>query len=304
MNSYITSGGLIVINRLLATQGPLTFTRAQLGSGVVTSVEAARARTSLITPVVNAEIYEVRYEGGEAVVSIQYSNAALAQGFWCKELGIFCRNPDNPAQEILYGYTTFGDTSDWIAARSALSNSVYTRLYKPHYIVSDVNEVSFTVTPGLMVSKEEFDRGVAQIMEIETADAAALWQYARAKLGHTPYTLDQAVDEIHADSHIRDIDVAALRQTLRAKTGHTDLTLQQADAALTALTADSAAQLIDVTLTEANTQGYPFTNKKQTVALSPAREHRVHRRLDAGRRRGLQLRRDTYIRQVNQWIQG
>ena len=45
--SYLTNAGLVVLNKVLASGGPLNFTRAELGSGVETSEANCRARTSL-----------------------------------------------------------------------------------------------------------------------------------------------------------------------------------------------------------------------------------------------------------------
>ena len=48
LKAYLTAAGSAVVAKLLASQGALEFTRAELGSGSVSSEAAARARTSLV----------------------------------------------------------------------------------------------------------------------------------------------------------------------------------------------------------------------------------------------------------------
>ena len=50
LKAYVTTKGNEAITRLLAAQGALKITRAELGSGAAASEAEARARTSLIEP--------------------------------------------------------------------------------------------------------------------------------------------------------------------------------------------------------------------------------------------------------------
>jgi hypothetical protein len=185
LTSYITNTGITVMNKLLASKGPLTFTRGQLGSGTVTSDSAAKARTSLVTPITDAPLSKVAYEGGVAVVEVQYLNSNLTQGFFVKEIGIWCRNPDNSAQEILYCYVAVGDNGDWIAPKTS---AVYDRRYKIETIIDAIQNVSVVVTPGLSVSVEDFDAEQTLVRNIIDTDVGAVYQYARAKFSELEVT--------------------------------------------------------------------------------------------------------------------
>ena len=169
--SYITNAGIEVIKKLMASKGPLVFKRGQLGSGTVTSADAARARTSLVTPVVNAPLVGVAYAGGAATVEIQYSNENLTQGFFVREIGLWCQDPDNSANEILYCYAAVGDNGDWMAPKTS---AVYFRTYKIESVVDSATSVTVTATPGLMVSKEEFNAESTLVRQIIDADVGAV----------------------------------------------------------------------------------------------------------------------------------
>lgn len=154
MASFVTVNGQAVINKLLATQGPLHFTRAELGDGVAASEEAARERESLIHKTADAVLTRIAYEGGQATVEIQYNNSLLVTGFNVNEIALYCQDPDDEDKEVLYDYATFGETPDWIAPAAL---ATYVRTYKLGVVVSDVTPITINVSPGAMVTREEFD---------------------------------------------------------------------------------------------------------------------------------------------------
>lgn len=153
MEAYLTSAGLAVLNKIIAAKGTLTFTKAELGSGVVTGEAACRARTSLANKITDASLVSVSFEGGEAVVTTQYSNAGLASGFFVNEIGIYVKDPTT-SNSVLYCYVTFGDNPDWIAPASSAQ---YVRTYDVVTIISSAASVAITASPSAMVTQKEFD---------------------------------------------------------------------------------------------------------------------------------------------------
>ena len=155
MAAYLTTAGLTVLNKVIASQGPLEFTKAELGSGVCSDEAACRARTSLVTKKTDAIISGARYEGGEAKISVQYVNTNLQTGFFVNEVGLYVKDPDTSAQ-VLYCYATFGDgsTPDWIAPASS---ATYTRVYDIATIIANVSSVTVNVSPSAMVSLADFE---------------------------------------------------------------------------------------------------------------------------------------------------
>lgn len=137
--SYLTAGGLVVLNKVIASTGKLEFTKAELGSGVCTGEAACRARTSLVQKITDASLVEAEYTGGEARISVQYNNTGLANGFFVNEVGLYVKDPQTN-EDVLYCYSTFGDTPDWIAPASAAQ---YIRTYDIITVVTD--QVTVTV---------------------------------------------------------------------------------------------------------------------------------------------------------------
>ena len=149
--SYLTNAGMVVLNKVLASGGPLNFTRAELGSGVETSEANCRARTSLKNKIADASLVSVAYEGGEAKISVQYVNTGLATGFFVNEVGIYAKDPTTHA-DVLYCYATFGDTPDWIAPASSAQ---YIRTYDIITIISSVQTVTVEVAPSTLATYEQ-----------------------------------------------------------------------------------------------------------------------------------------------------
>lgn len=158
MGTYITNGGNAVIAALLAEQGPLTFTRAEIGSGIVTSEDAARERTSLISKVADAELISCTLSGGIATIALSYNNSEQNNDISIGEVGVFCKDPNDATQEVLYAYCTFGDTPDVIVASTT---ALYSRTYKVLTFVSSLTDVSVVVTPGGYVSQAELESALA-----------------------------------------------------------------------------------------------------------------------------------------------
>ena len=153
MEAYLTSAGLNVLNKIIASKGTLVFTKAEFGSGKVTGEAACRARTSLAAKTADASLVKVTYEGGEAVVSTQYSNAGLAAGFFVNEIGIYVKDPTT-SNSVLYCYVTFGDNPDWIAPASSAQ---YVRTYDVVTIISSAASVQVQASPSAMVTQKEFE---------------------------------------------------------------------------------------------------------------------------------------------------
>ena len=157
LNAYLTNKGYEVLNRLLASQGTLEIVSAELGKGVILDETAARLRTSLLQKVCDADLVSVDFEGGEARIRVQYSNAGLKTGFFVNEIGIFVKNPAGGAN-VLYCYVSFGENPDWIAPESSAQ---YIREYDIKTIISNLPNVTITSTPSVLVSREELNNVVA-----------------------------------------------------------------------------------------------------------------------------------------------
>ena len=157
MEAYLTNAGMAVLNKVLASQGPLNFVRADVGDGKCTEEAACRARTSLVSKTGEATFVRAALKGGQATISIIYQNEGLETGFFVNEIGLYVEDPTTNSP-VLYCYVTFGDYPDWIAPESS---AVYTRTYDIITIVSNVSTVNVTTSPSTVVSMEDFNNVIA-----------------------------------------------------------------------------------------------------------------------------------------------
>lgn len=196
LEAYLTTAGLNVLTKLMASRGPLKFIKAELGDGKCSGEEACRARTSLVKKVAEATFVGARYEGGEAKITTQYENEGLDTGFFVNEIGLYVQDPDS-ASAVLYCYATFGDNPDWIAPESSAR---YVRTYDIITIVSNVASVEVNVSPSAMVDQEEFDERLAEV----GGAILALESYVMTRLGHNTTNLDklQGVDITGAEANM------------------------------------------------------------------------------------------------------
>ena len=164
MAAYLTTKGLSVLNQVIASQGPLQITKAELGSGVVTGESACRARTSLANKICDATFAAAKYKGGEAILSVAYQNTGLSTGFFVNEIGIYAIDPST-GTSVLYCYATFGDTPDWIAP---VSSAGYSRVYDVSVIISNVASVNVNISSSALVTVADFD------IAMRTVDTALL----------------------------------------------------------------------------------------------------------------------------------
>lgn len=183
MEAYLTTAGLNVLTKLMASRGPLKFVRAELGDGKCTGEAACRARTTLVNKVSNATFIGAKYEGGEALITTRYDNTGLQTGFFVREVGLFVQDPDSSAA-VLYCYATFGDEPDWIAPEASAR---YIRTYDIVTIVSNVASVEVNISPSEMIDREEFEQKLSLI----GSSISALESYVMMRLGHNTANLDK-----------------------------------------------------------------------------------------------------------------
>lgn len=231
MAAYLTTKGLSVLNQVIASQGPLQITKAELGDGVVTGESACRARTSLASKICDATFAKAKYKGGEAILSVQYNNAGLSTGFFVNEIGIYAIDPST-GTSVLYCYATFGDKPDWIAPASSAG---YVRTYDVNVIISNAASVNVNISPTAMVTVADFDMAMEVVSTALLAVATENDATARELKGnHTALvktvsdnydTLDGKIDDTKDDVE-GDIDTAL--NTAKAYTDQANALINQA----------------------------------------------------------------------------
>lgn len=110
----LTNAGKALYYRNLGGEA-LKITTINLGDGQLSTPIATL--TGLVHSVVSIDA-AVKQRSDYVEVNAKFSNAGLSSGFYWREVGIFCADPDNPndrSKDILYCYQNAYDTADYIA---------------------------------------------------------------------------------------------------------------------------------------------------------------------------------------------
>lgn len=113
IREYLTEKGLDLLNRSLAGEATITFTKMQLGSGTMPENQKQSQMIALIEPQADLEIKSVQIGDDNTVnVTSMFDNTKLATGFYYKEKGVFATDGTT---EVLfsYAYLDAGEAS-WI----------------------------------------------------------------------------------------------------------------------------------------------------------------------------------------------
>lgn len=142
----LTNAGKALYYRNLGGEA-LRITTMQLGDGQLSTPIATL--TNLIHSVVSIDA-AVKQRTDYVEVNAKFSNAGLSAGFYWREVGIFCADPDNPddrSKDILYCYQNAYDTADYIApaATELVEKSVTIPI-----IVGDTKTVTCTLEKSLI----------------------------------------------------------------------------------------------------------------------------------------------------------
>lgn len=142
----LTNAGKALYYRNLGGEA-LKITTMQLGDGQLSTPIATL--TGLVHSVVSIDA-AVKQCTDYVEVNAKFSNAGLSAGFYWREVGIFCADPDDPndrSKDILYCYQNAYDTADYIApaATELVEKSVTIPI-----IVGDATNVTCTLDKSLI----------------------------------------------------------------------------------------------------------------------------------------------------------
>ncbi|MBO6304498.1 MAG: hypothetical protein J6M62_05385, partial [Selenomonadaceae bacterium] len=108
-------------------------------------------------PVVNKRIPG----GGTAIIDCQLNNTELDIGFFCKEIGVYAKDPDT-GDEVLYSYRNTENYSDYIPP--ANSNEIQNQIYTLIIVIGQIENVNVTITEGIgSVSRAEYYNHLSDI---------------------------------------------------------------------------------------------------------------------------------------------
>ena len=136
-NIYITTAGAQLAAKTIVGK-KLKFTVAKLGSGTLSdsSINAIKARTSLVKEVMSIDITRVEQTSKtQATIGFVFKNTDASSAFYFRELGIFALDPDTK-QEILFAYAYAGNNAEYV------NNSISEIVQKKINVVVTVDTAS------------------------------------------------------------------------------------------------------------------------------------------------------------------
>lgn len=161
--TVITKKGLMLITKLLASSGELTFTKVGVGIGNVPSGYDPSGMMDLNSYKMDGEISEIKAdtERSQASIRFQVSSVGVIEAFTVTEAGVYAMDPDEG--EVLYAYLDMSDDPQMIYdAESTISKFLEMTLV---VVVGTIERITAVISPQSLISKEEFDKQITILQE-------------------------------------------------------------------------------------------------------------------------------------------
>ncbi|MTK05709.1 MAG: hypothetical protein F8N38_01285 [Hungatella sp.] len=148
--TVITTKGLQLIAKLVASGTVLTFTRASVGTGSIPAGYDPKNMTDLSSYKMDGSISSCSSSADEASIIMQISSVGVETGFTITETGLFAMDPDEG--EILYAYLDLTKDPQYVYAEdSAISKFVEMTLIVK---VGSVETVTAYLNPKSLVTRD------------------------------------------------------------------------------------------------------------------------------------------------------
>ena len=157
----------------------LTFTKAKLGSGSITSNDEIRFLTDVKEEWGTANVASCKIQGGEnniVAIELQFSNAGLREDKIFREIGLYARG--NEGDEILYAYANAGDKYDYIPLMKDSPHSFVIVIY---FNITSGTKVDANIDLHSYITLQEFNEGMSK--KVNKTDYASAEQYGIVKYG-------------------------------------------------------------------------------------------------------------------------
>lgn len=173
--SYLTTQGLALITKLLASGSELTFVKATVGDGELPEGSAPQSMTALSHEIMDGSIASIkRQDDGQVSVSVQINSEKITTGFYATELGLWATDPDNGT--ILYAYLYIGNHPEYLRPAGETVNKIAT--FNLVTLVSDIDIVTATIDTDAFAKAEDLQNYAPKT---HTHDASQL-QYGSGTL--------------------------------------------------------------------------------------------------------------------------
>ena len=157
----------------------LTFTKAKLGSGSITSNDEIRFLTDLKEEWGTANVTNCKIQGDEkniVAIEVQFSNAELREDKIFREVGLYAQG--NEGEEILYAYANAGDKYDYIPL---MKDSPHSFVLVFYFNITSGTKVDANIDLHSYITLQEFNEGMSK--KVNKTDYASAEQYGIVKYG-------------------------------------------------------------------------------------------------------------------------
>lgn len=157
----------------------LTFTKAKLGSGSITSNDEIRFLIDVKEVWGTANVTSCKIQGDEkniVAIELQFSNAELREDKIFREIGLYAQG--NEGEEILYAYANAGDKYDYIPL---MKDSPHSFIIVIYFNITSGSKVDAKIDLHSYVSLQEFNEGMNK--KVNKTDYASAEQYGIVKYG-------------------------------------------------------------------------------------------------------------------------
>lgn len=236
----ITDAGSLLIAKVMASKGSITFTRIVMGDGYMPSSQVPEHMTAVVSPKATMDITKCEVTGsGAAVVGGRYDNSEQSQDFEWRELGLYAKDPD--IGEILYSYGNTGNSAETIPAGGGataieklidvvtyVGNDVTVTAEFMPYVVPSADEVTITNKNNQLSVKD----GGLQLKHAAIVDATG---------GFVSYDgMDEKVNELIAQAQVK-VDGTTISRDAEQRLQVKDGGITAAKLAANSVTADKIA---------------------------------------------------------------
>ena len=157
----------------------LTFTKAKLGSGSITSNDEIRFLTDVKEEWGTANVTSCKIQGDEkniVAIEVQFSNAELREDKIFREVGLYAQG--NEGEEILYGYANAGDKYDYIPL---MKDSPHSFVLVFYFNITSGSKVDAKIDLHSYITHQEFNEEMSK--KVNKTDYASAEQYGIVKYG-------------------------------------------------------------------------------------------------------------------------
>ena len=131
----------------------LTFTKLVLGDGYADSVDDYKEKTALVEPKITCSIESVTVQDNKfARIKAVFTNVELTEAVAIREAGLYAKDPDT-GEDTLFA-VAIDEAADTIPAKGTAA--VVTKEFNFYIMVGDAENVTATIDPSVLVTKETF----------------------------------------------------------------------------------------------------------------------------------------------------